>query len=237
MENIVNSPNPKFSAKFIIGILILVLLIGGIPLTLSQTQVQQILSGRAWSTSQSANAACTISGTVAINVKFSNTESNRSMIVNVYDSQSGKSVSLGTVYASQTKTGVINTGRTSLNSGSVTFKLAWADSPNVTDSRTASYNSVSTCIAPTPTPTRRPSPTPTRIPTRAPTPTPTGIPTPTPTRRPTPTPTRVLTPTPTRRPTPTPTGVYPTPTKCPTPGTVKNIQIKCPYCTPSPSPN
>lgn len=191
----------KISKKFVLVFLLAAILLGGIPLALSQIQKQQTLTSKAWSTSQFANAVCTSSGIVIINVRFINEEASRGMIVKAVDNQSGKSISLGTIGATKTKTGEIDTGRTSLNSGQVTFELAWADSPNLTDSRTAGYSAVAECVSPTLTPT----PT-------------------------------VVTTTPTTTASPS-AGPSPTITVCPTPGTVKNVKIQCPYCTPSPSPN
>jgi hypothetical protein len=286
--------NQKLSKNFLLGMLLLVILAGGIPLILSQTQIQQVLTGRAWSTSQSASAECIASGTVIINVKFTNQESTRSMIVTAVDNQSGKSTSLGTVEPRKSKTGEIDTQKTSLNSSIVTFKLAWADKPNETDTRTADYSKASTCSGPTPTPPQFPNcpdltppgdiahytngkhqiaggdllvgtddvyslPNGNAIQCFCPEEGTNGIQTdwwqtnltisgwikePNGTdwglldvpylaknsdytcgNGPTPTPT-----------TPLPS-LTPTLTVCPTPGTVKNVQIQCPYCTPSPNPN
>jgi hypothetical protein len=200
-------PNGNPSKGFLFGLIILIGLVVGIPLILSQSQVRQILSGNAWYTSQSASAACApTSDNVLIKVTFTNQESSRGMLVKAVDNQTGKSVDLGTIAAGKSKTDSIDTLRTSLNSGYVTFKLAWSSSSSGTDtdSRDASYSKVSQCTQPSPTPTPiKPTPT-----------IPYGTPTPTPR-----------------------TSVTPTPTTCPTPGTVENIKIQCPYCTPSPSPN
>ena len=214
-------PRANLPKKFLFGIILLIGLAAGLPLVLSQSQVQQILTGKAWYTSQSSSAVCSPTSTNAlITVSFTNQESNPSlgMLVKVVDTQTGKSVDLGTINSGATKTGQIDTGRTSLNSGYVTFNLAWSNGYSGTDSRTAGYSQVVNCAPPTPTPT--PSPI-----------------IPTPTTKPAPTSTPIPTPTPTTKPTPTPSPVpsaSPTPTTCPTPGTVKNIKIQCPYCTPSP---
>lgn len=167
------------------------------------------LIASAWSTSQSAEAVCTRSGTADIDVKFTNTESDQSNAMNVVakDDQTGNSINLGTVESKQTKTGEITTNRTSLGNGMVTFSLTWAHKSG-SDSRTASYSGVN-CQPPTPTPTPRPTstPTPTPRPTNTPTPRPTNTPTPTPKPSATPTPTNAptATPTPTTMPTATPT--------------------------------
>lgn len=154
----------------------------------------------AWNTSQSANASCVQSG-AAIHVSFTNTETNKSQAMKVVakDNQTGASVDLGTVAAQQTVSGDIATGKTSLNNGTVTFSLTWANGQSGSDSRTASYNSVSCQPNPTPTPTQAPTPTITVTPTCTPTPTvtPTATPTVTPTETPSVTPTETPTPTPT----------------------------------------
>ena len=216
-------PKPNLSRRLLFGILILAVVAAGIPLALSQTQVQQILTGRAWSSTQSASAICGPTGTAIINVRFTNQEASRKMLVKAVDVQSGKSVDLGTVAGGGTGIGEINTLKTSLTASQVTFNLAWADAPATKDVRSAPYTAVSTCIAPTPT--------------RTPTPRPTNTPTPKPSNAPTPTATKTPTPTATKTPTPTNPASSATPTTCPTPGTVKNVKIQCPYCTPSPSQN
>jgi hypothetical protein len=68
------------------------------------------------------------------------------------DLQTGKSVNLGSIKGGQTKTGPIETGRTTLSGGTVDFALTWTDGHNGADSRSASYKAVSNCISPTPTP-------------------------------------------------------------------------------------
>ncbi len=188
------------------SVLAVVLLAGGGILTLNQIQQQQQQRSNAdtvqWYTSQSATSVCGPDATAVITATFTNTETSSSMGMNVVvkDNQTGKSVNMGTVAAKQTKSASIDTGKSSLNSGQVTFNLTWSSGQSGSDSRTAPYPAVSKCVAPTNTPT----------------PTPKNTPTPTPTPKPNSTPT-------------------PTPTACPTPGTVKNIQIKCPYCSPTPS--
>ncbi len=167
----------------------------------------------AWTTSQSAQAACSSDSHATIAVSFTNTESNSSLGMNVIatDSQTGTINNMGTVAAQQTKTAIMTTGQNSLNNGTVTFHLTWASGASGTDQRTASYSSV-TCQAPTPTPTTAPTPTPTVAPTATPTPTSTPTPTVAPTA--TPTPTSAPTPSVTPTDTPTPTAA---PTEAPTP--------------------
>lgn len=157
----------------------------------------------AWSTGQSATAICNNAGQGVINVSFTNQETSASMGMNVTvkDNQTGDSTNLGTIASQQTKNGSINTGKNTLNNGTVTFFLTWASGNSGTDQRTANYSGV-TCQSAIPTPTKAPTPTPTKEIT------------PTPTNAPTPTPTKEVTPTPTSQPsiTPTVTPAVPTPT-------------------------
>lgn len=166
-------------------ITVAILAIVVIPLTIIQSQTQQNLQQEAsedeiqWMTSQSASTTCPADGNgVEITVKFSNTEPDRSslsMDVIAKDNQTGKSVNMGSIRGGSTKTSIIQTGRSSLNAGSVTFSLKWTDGHSGVDSRTASYKAVGNCQPPTPTPTPEPSPTP--LPSGVPSPTPTICPT------------------------------------------------------------
>jgi hypothetical protein len=197
MKSITENP---FTAG--LAVLVLLLLVGGGVLTLSQLQKQQNNQSKAdtvqWYVAQSASAVCNSTGKAVINVTFTNQETSTSKNINVIatDNQTGTSINMGTVVAKATKTGQIVTSRTSLNSGSVSFKMTWSNGTSGSDSRSASYSSVKTCPQPTPTPTPKPTATPT----------------------------------------PTFPPGTPTPTTCPTPGTVKNVKIICPYCSPTPSP-
>lgn len=166
------------SPKFITITIALIALIV-IPFTLIEVQSQQSLKQNAetilWQTTQSASTACASNGSGAlISATFTNTEprsSSTAMDVTVKDQQTGKTANMGSILGGDTRTATINTGRSSLNAGSVTFALSWSDGHSGTDSRTASYKAVSKCVAtPTPTPTKKPTPTPT---------TPPGQPTPT----------------------------------------------------------
>jgi hypothetical protein len=151
----------------------------------------------AWSTDQSANSLCLANNTGAIRFSFTNKESNRGMKVSVKDSQTGATFSLGTVNGEQTKTGEIDTGRSILNNGTITFLLTWV-SGSGSDSRTANYSGIR-CVTPTPTPTNTPvptaTPTVTPMPSATPTPTATPMPSATPTVTPTNTPVPTVTPT------------------------------------------
>lgn len=169
----------------------------------------------AWSTSESAQATC-LSNTANIGVSFKNTETDKTLAMNVIakDNQTNNSVNLGTIQAQQTKTGTITTGVNKLNNGTVTFALTWTNKSG-SDSRTVNYNAV-TCQAPTSTPTPKPTVTP--KPTCTPTPRPSATPTPKLTETPTPKPTE--TPEPTKTPSATPTTIPTssvTPTEVPQP--------------------
>ena len=164
---------------------IAVLAIVVIPLTIMQVQSQQDIRQHAdtalWYTTQAATTSCATDGSgVQIAATFANTESNQAslaMEVVAKDTQTGKSVDMGTIKGGSTKTVIIATGKTSLNAGTVNFALSWADGHQGTDSRTANYQAVSKCVQPTatpsPTPTLAPSPSvsPTTVPSGQPTPT------------------------------------------------------------------
>lgn len=147
---------------------------------------------QAWQTSQSVTAQCVVDGTVHITASFTNTEPadfpDGDMKVVVTDHQTNKSTDLGVVRGGETKTGSIDTGLTSINSGSVLFDLQWANREGG-DSRTESYQAVATCAQPTPTPTPTPTITPSPSPSVTPTPSITPSPSPTPLITPTPSPT------------------------------------------------
>jgi len=169
--------SPKF-----IAITLAVIALVVIPITLIQVQSEQNTQQNAetilWETTQSASTQCAADGSgAAISVSFTNTESRSSstaMNVTATDQQTGKSVNMGSIQGGDTQTDAIDTGKTTLNAGSVTFNLSWTNGQSGTDTRTANYNAVSKCI-PTPTPTLTPTPT-----TPPPTPTlPPGSPTPT----------------------------------------------------------
>ena len=170
-----------FSSPKFITIAVALIAIIAIPLTIIQVQSQQNLQQEAegilWLTNQSASATCPADGSgVTINVIFTNTEPKKSstaMDVTAKDSQSGKSVDMGSIQGGSTSSNTITTGKSSLKSGSVTFLLTWTDGHKGSDSRTASYKSVSNCApqptaTPTPYPTGQPTPTPTICPTLAP---------------------------------------------------------------------
>jgi hypothetical protein len=239
------------SSRAILGVLLITAALIGTPLAIFALQQQQHIRQHAdtslsWLTDQSAASSCPSGGSGAIiNATFSNTEPNQSsysMDVTAVDRQTGKSVVIGTIKGGSTKTGVIDTGKANLSSGTVDFNLKWTDGHSGTDSRSASYKAVSGCYpAPTPAPSMPPCvgntypasynygyPTPT---IRLGYPTTTPIPCP-----PTSVPSKPYTSTTPPYPTPskpysTPNPSYgPTPTICPTLGAVKNVRIDCPNC-------
>ncbi len=168
----------SFSKPLIFEIVFFVLALVGIPFAIIQLQQQQETRSRAntalWLTNQSASSSCPTTGSGAvISVTFSNTEPNKpnfAMTVVATDQQSSKSVNMGSIIGGQTKSNQIQTGKTTLNAGSVTFKLTWTDGHSGTDSRTATYKAVTNCN-PTPTPSPKPTATPTPKPSASPTPT------------------------------------------------------------------
>lgn len=167
----------------------------------------------AWCTEQSASVSC-VNG-ADIHVSFSNTETDKNMAMNVVakDNQTGQSIDLGKIDAQQTKSGDIATGKSTINSGNVTFYLTWANGQSGSDTRNEGYSAV-TCQMPTPTQQPSPTVTPTSIPSATPTNEPSPTPTPTCEETTTPTVTPEVTETPTVTPTAGPTA---TPTAGPTP--------------------
>jgi hypothetical protein len=112
-------------------------------------------------------------------VSFSNLEPKKSsmaMDIEAIDQQTNKSITITNIEGGETKTGVIDTGKQTLDAGTVKFKLTWTDGHSGTDTRSAKYKAQTKCESPssTPNPTAKPSATPT--PTL---PVPTGIPEPT----------------------------------------------------------
>lgn len=162
----------------------------------------------AWATQQSVDAYCE-NNVIKFKATFKNTEpqnSNLGMIVVATDSQTGKSVQMGSVAPGETKHGYIDTGRQNVSNGSVRFDLTWSNGKSGHDSRTVNYSGKQ-CQSPTPSPTVAPTPTvtPTVAPTASPTSEPTASPTVAPTASPTVAPTAEPTATPTVAPTATAT--------------------------------
>jgi hypothetical protein len=95
------------------------------------------------------------------------------MNITATDTQSGKSITLTDIQGGDSKTGQIQTGKTTLAAGTVSFGLSWTDGHSGTDSRTAPYNKVSNCQppspSPSPTPKTTPKPSPSALPSVSPT--------------------------------------------------------------------
>ncbi len=178
----------------IIGGISLLVIVFALGVTVSQVQRQQDIrqraTGQQWLTDQSAETACpTDNSGVQIKVSFSNTEPPGdvyAMKVTATDERTTRTTDLGTINPGQTKNGVINTGRATVQAGNVSFKLTWADGHPGEDSRTASYQAAGPCASPSPTkePTSTPSvsitmtPSPTQKPSTTPSPSSTPCPTP-----------------------------------------------------------
>jgi len=140
----------KTQKSFLITLIGIVIV--GLPLTVYSLLHQQIFQQFAWTTQQSAVSQCsTDTGNAVIQATFTNTEpdSAHDMNVTITDLQTGKSVNMGTVAHQETKTASLDTGKTSLSSGSVAFHLSWTDGTSGTDQFFASYKAVDTCPPPT----------------------------------------------------------------------------------------
>lgn len=141
----VSKPTNKPFYFIVAGITLL-----AIPLTVFILQNQTFFRQFAWSAQQSATSSCdSTSGTAVVAVSFTNSEATKDMNVVAKDLQSGKSVNLGTVAHQQTATGKIDTGLPSLSNNGVTFTITWTDNSPGSDTRTATYNQVSSCQAAT----------------------------------------------------------------------------------------
>lgn len=200
------------TSRALFGILFIIAALVGTPIAIYQLQQQQEIRQRAdttiaWATDESAISSCPTNGNGAIiTVTFSNTEPDRSsysMDVTATDRQTGKSVDMGSIRGGQTKSAIIQTGRRTLNAGTVDFDLTWTDGHRGTDDRQATYRSISNCVIPSPTPSPIPSVTPKISPSVSP----------------------PMTPKPSTSVTPSPS-----PTICPTMAPVKNVRIDCPNC-------
>lgn len=121
----------------------------GIPLSLYALQHQQVFQQFAWSTEQTAVSQCSSdTGSAVILVTFANTESSKNINVTATDIQTGNSVDLGTVQHQAVKSATINTGKGSLTSGTVVFRLFWSDGSAGTNQSAATYQAVNNCQAP-----------------------------------------------------------------------------------------
>lgn len=133
-------------------IIVLVILLLALPLTLYQSQLQQIFRQFAWQTNQTATAVCSpINNNIVIKVQFSNLEQTKDINVIVRDLQTGKSVDLGTVKHGESKGADIDTELPLVSAGSVMFTLTWADGSQGQDEFSANYSAVESCLNPTPT--------------------------------------------------------------------------------------
>lgn len=176
MRHLLKSPKFIFFTLAILAVVI-------IPLTLIEVQSRQNLEQNAesifWITDESASTACAPDGSGAnIAVTFTNSEApstSTAMNVTATDQQTGKSVNMGSIAGGKTNTSIIETGKTSLKAGEVSFALSWTNGQSGTDTKTANYNAVSQCVAQvTPTLTTTPA-----QPTQTPAPLPSGTPAPT----------------------------------------------------------
>jgi hypothetical protein len=162
------TPRGGSTKRALLGVLFIAVAIIATPVALSQIQKFQDVRQRAdtittqWVVGQSASTVCSATGDAVITVSFSNLEpsgNSFAMKIVATDQQTGVSVNMGTINPGQTVSKDIHTGKTTLSSGSVVFKMTWADGHSGTDSRTATYKGVSYCTPPTPTVTPTPKPT------------------------------------------------------------------------------
>jgi len=123
-----------------------------LPLIVSNVQKQQDLRSKAQVAqtnlpselgnnivNQNALAECTSSGNAEIGVSYTNSDATRSVNVTANDSVSGLSVNLGTIAPQQTNTAVIPTGKSLAVGGTITYTVAYVDTPTQTSQKTASY--------------------------------------------------------------------------------------------------
>jgi len=190
---------------------VLVLLIIGV-VTVKQTQIKQIFYGNAdtvtalWDCTDSATTECNSSGQAVINVSFTNTETDSTQIMIVTATDQQTNKSVNL--------GTIKPGQTvtgTIETGQTSLKagevvFTMVWSYDTSESDTRTADYSAVGPCAAPTPSV------------------------TPTSKYTPTPTYNVSPTTVVSPAPSAS-----PTVCPTPGTVTNINIQCPYCTPSPT--
>lgn len=106
---------------------------------IAEPSANQELSGQV--TLQSSQSQCTAAGEVEVGVAYTNVDKTRSIEVTAKDEATGKTVSLGTIAPEETKTGTIPSGKTSVTAGTVTFTVAYSDTPTQTEQKTATYES------------------------------------------------------------------------------------------------
>jgi hypothetical protein len=126
----------------------LTLIIGLVASVILIRRRQQLLS-RACHSDQSALALCLDNGHAGVEVSFTNTDSCRADVV-AEDSQTHVSVDLGTIQPGQTKTGSLDFDSSSIDEGSIVFKISWGCGWGERF-QTANYSSIA-CPLPTPTP-------------------------------------------------------------------------------------
>ncbi len=103
----------------------------------AQPSANQELSGEV--ILQSSQSQCTAAGEVEIGVSYTNIDKTRSIEVTAKDEATGKTVALGTIAPEETKTATIPSGKNSVTASTVTFTVAYTDSPTQTEQKTASY--------------------------------------------------------------------------------------------------
>jgi hypothetical protein len=94
----------------------------------------------AWSFHASVDRTCTASG-VQLTVHFANTEPKPSQIMTVSatDTQTNKSMTLGTVAPGKSGLGTIDTAVQSVKAGKVRLDLGWASDPKAHDQKLLAY--------------------------------------------------------------------------------------------------
>ena len=126
-----------------------------IPLIVSNINKQQELRGRAQvvtpaqeseltdlATNQSSLSLCTSQGNAEIGVSYTNTDKKRSITVTATDEVSGKSVSLGTIEAQETKTATLASGKSAISTGTIRFAITYTDT-NQKEEKTSTYQTKS----------------------------------------------------------------------------------------------
>lgn len=129
-----------------------------LPLIVSNLQKQQALKSKADITqetivpeldsaaiNQNAQSLCLTSGNIEIGVSYTNTDTTKSVNVTASDAVSGKTIDLGTIEAGETKTGTINVDKSTINAGTITYTVAYTETPTQTQQKTANY-SAKTCV-------------------------------------------------------------------------------------------
>jgi hypothetical protein len=113
--------------------------VAAVVIALLPVAVAAVPSG-AWSFRASVGRTCTASG-VQLTVHFANIEPKAAqvMTVSATDTQTNKSVLLGSVTPGKSGLGTIDTALQSVKAGKVRIDLAWASDPKSHDQRLLSY--------------------------------------------------------------------------------------------------